>query len=96
MMQLAAAPRKPAILILFLSLLIFPRAFAQTAAFGVVITHGRIIDGTGSPWYSGDIGIRGEKSRPLAGSPTPLALARLTHAAKWLPRASSTCSVSPS
>ena len=27
--------------------------------FDVVIVHGRIIDGTGSPWYSGDVGIRG-------------------------------------
>ena len=26
--------------------------------FDVVILHGHIIDGTGSPWYSGDIGIR--------------------------------------
>jgi N-acyl-D-amino-acid deacylase len=26
--------------------------------FDVVITHGHIIDGTGSPWYSGDVGIR--------------------------------------
>src|ERR1700722_4695540 len=24
----------------------------------LVITHGHIIDGTGSPWYSGDVGIR--------------------------------------
>jgi dihydroorotase/N-acyl-D-amino-acid deacylase len=33
--------------------------FSQTAQpFDVVITHGHIIDGTGSPWYSGDIGIR--------------------------------------
>jgi N-acyl-D-amino-acid deacylase len=35
---------------------------AQTAvpseAFDVVILHGHIIDGTGSPWYSGDVGIR--------------------------------------
>lgn len=28
------------------------------APYDVVIEHGRIIDGTGSPWYSGDIGIR--------------------------------------
>jgi N-acyl-D-amino-acid deacylase len=28
------------------------------ARFDLVITRGRIIDGTGSPWYSGDIGIR--------------------------------------
>src|SRR3989442_3939649 len=27
-------------------------------SFDIVITNGRIIDGTGSPWYSGDIGIR--------------------------------------
>lgn len=31
---------------------------AQTAAFDLVITNGHIVDGTGSPWYSGDIGIR--------------------------------------
>ena len=36
---------------------------AQTPAlpFDVVITHGHIIDGTGSPWYSGDVGIRDGK-----------------------------------
>jgi N-acyl-D-amino-acid deacylase len=28
------------------------------AAYDIVITNGRIIDGTGSPWYSGDLGIR--------------------------------------
>ena len=26
--------------------------------FDVVILHGQIVDGTGSPWYSGDVGIR--------------------------------------
>ncbi|MFZ0286309.1 MAG: hypothetical protein WAL32_13855, partial [Terriglobales bacterium] len=30
-------------------------------AFDVAITNGHIIDGTGSPWYSGDIGIRDGK-----------------------------------
>jgi dihydroorotase/N-acyl-D-amino-acid deacylase len=29
------------------------------APFDIVILNGRIIDGTGSPWYSGDVGIRG-------------------------------------
>jgi N-acyl-D-amino-acid deacylase len=29
-----------------------------TAPFDVVIRNGHIIDGTGSPWYSGDVGIR--------------------------------------
>ena len=31
---------------------------SPSAPFDIVITHGHIIDGTGSPWYSGDIGIR--------------------------------------
>jgi N-acyl-D-amino-acid deacylase len=34
---------------------------AGTQSFDVVITNGHIIDGTGSPWYSGDIGIRDGK-----------------------------------
>jgi dihydroorotase/N-acyl-D-amino-acid deacylase len=34
---------------------------SQTPAFDVVITGGHIIDGTGSPWYSGDVGIRDGK-----------------------------------
>jgi N-acyl-D-aspartate/D-glutamate deacylase len=29
--------------------------------FDVVITNGHIVDGTGSPWYSGDVGIRDGK-----------------------------------
>jgi len=33
-------------------------AFAADAPFDVVITGGHIVDGTGSPWYSGDVGIR--------------------------------------
>ncbi len=34
-------------------------ASGQTVpAFDLVITNGHIIDGTGSPWYSGDVGIR--------------------------------------
>ena len=37
------------------------RAQASNPAFDIVITNGHIIDGTGSPWYSGDIGIRGGK-----------------------------------
>ena len=48
---------------------------AETAAdktpFDVLIVHGRIVDGTGSPWYSGDVGIRAGKIAAignLAGS----------------------------
>jgi dihydroorotase/N-acyl-D-amino-acid deacylase len=31
---------------------------AQSPSFDLVIRSGRIIDGTSSPWYSGDVGIR--------------------------------------
>jgi N-acyl-D-amino-acid deacylase len=34
-------------------------AFATDAPFDLIITNGHIVDGTGSPWYSGDVGIRG-------------------------------------
>jgi N-acyl-D-amino-acid deacylase len=38
-----------------------PNALPQTPAFDLVITNGHIVDGTGSPWYSGDLGIRDGK-----------------------------------
>jgi len=34
---------------------------AQSPTFDLVITNGHVIDGTGSPWYSGDVGIRDGK-----------------------------------
>ena len=34
---------------------------AATAPYDVVIRNGHVIDGTGSPWYAADIGIRGGK-----------------------------------
>jgi len=44
--------------IVFAFLLLSSLAIAQTPAFDIVITNGHVIDGSGSPWYSGDIGIR--------------------------------------
>jgi N-acyl-D-amino-acid deacylase len=35
-------------------------AFSQTARFDVVVAGGRIVDGSGNPWYYGDLGIRGD------------------------------------
>jgi len=45
---------------LFLILLIVVSSLAHAAdtTFDVVIINGHIVDGTGSPWYSGDVGIR--------------------------------------
>lgn len=34
--------------------------FAQSQSFDVVITGGKIVDGSGDPWYYGDVAIRGD------------------------------------
>jgi len=47
------------VVLLFGVIPIHSRETEQT--YDIVITNGRIIDGTGSPWYSGEIGIRGGK-----------------------------------
>lgn len=36
-------------------------ALAQTPDFDILITGGRIADGSGAPWYFGDVGIRGDQ-----------------------------------
>ena len=44
-----------------LACLLFTSCFSATVfaqSFDLVLTNGHIIDGTGSPWYSGDVGIR--------------------------------------
>jgi N-acyl-D-amino-acid deacylase len=38
-----------------------PAGSDATAPFDVVIANGHVIDGTGSPWYAADVGIRGGK-----------------------------------
>ncbi len=40
-------------------------AFAQ-APYDVIISEGRIIDGTGNAWFYGDLGIRGDKIARIA------------------------------
>lgn len=50
---------KYGLLLLLLALSSVSSLRAQTpSGFDLVITNGHIIDGTGSPWYSGDLGIR--------------------------------------
>ena len=52
----------PCRLVLLVMLATAWQVIAQTpTAFDLVITNGHIIDGTGSPWYSGDLGIRDGK-----------------------------------
>lgn len=46
--------------LLSLLLLVSVNSFAQDTA-DILIKHGKIIDGTGNPWYYGDIAIKGGK-----------------------------------
>src|SRR5438046_5198797 len=49
------------ILVLSCSLLAARCSLApRRAMFDLKITNGRIIDGTGAPWYRGDVGVRGD------------------------------------
>ncbi len=41
-----------------LALLLPSGLLAADPPFDLILTHGHIVDGTGSPWYSGDVGIR--------------------------------------
>ncbi|MBL0172897.1 MAG: D-aminoacylase [Gemmatimonadaceae bacterium] len=38
----------------------------STATYDVVIANARIMDGTGNPWYDGDVGIRGDRIATVA------------------------------
>ncbi len=36
-------------------------SIADEPAHDLVIRHGKIVDGTGNPWYYGDVAVRGDK-----------------------------------
>ena len=43
-------------------------ASAQAPAFDLVLRNGRVVDGTGSPWYRADLAIRGDTIVRIAPS----------------------------
>jgi len=54
-----------------------PAASDAAAPFDVVIANGHIIDGTGSPWYAADVGIRGGKIAAIGNLSAAAATKRL-------------------
>jgi N-acyl-D-amino-acid deacylase len=54
-----------------------PRVVAQRTSFDVLLRNGRIVDGTGAPWYRGDVGIVGDRIAAI-GSLAATSTAALT------------------
>src|SRR5687768_9219455 len=54
-----------------LAFFVVPRlAAAQATTYDLVLKNGRIVDGTGSPWYRADVAIRGDEIVRIAPSIT--------------------------
>jgi len=59
--------RSTTFFIVFLLICTFAQhAFAQSEEYDLIIKNGRILDGSGSPWYRGDIAIRGDEIVKIA------------------------------
>ncbi len=71
-------PRAP-LAVLFASLfaVIAPSAETLPATFDLVITGGRIVDGTGAPWYRADVGILGDRITAIGNLAAATATARI-------------------
>ncbi len=53
------------------------RPSAQRPRFDVVIANGRIVDGTGAPWFRGDVGIVGDRITAIGALGDSTAAARV-------------------
>ena len=60
----SAAMRCALVLILSVAALAAP----QPAPYDLLLKHGRIVDGTGSPWFTGDVAIRGDAIAKIAAT----------------------------
>ena len=71
---------------------------ATTAGpYDLILAGGRVVDGTGAPWYRADVGIRGDRIAAVGDLKDAAAKRRIDACdSSWSPPASSTCSASPS
>ncbi len=73
-----------ALAVLFALAIIQPAAARQggaQTAFDVIISGGRIVDGSGSPWFLGDVGISGGRIVRIGSLGGATATRRSTRAA---------------
>ena len=50
---------------------------AQARTFDVVIANGRVVDGTGAPWFKADVGITGDRITAIGNLSSARALTRI-------------------
>jgi N-acyl-D-amino-acid deacylase len=55
------AKRRLAFFVILASMLWLSVSYAQQASYDYIIAGARIVDGTGAPWFYGDIGITGDR-----------------------------------
>ncbi|HMC09683.1 MAG TPA: hypothetical protein VKH44_00275, partial [Pirellulaceae bacterium] len=55
---LSAPPRLRVIIFCLLTSNLIPSPLHAQQPYDIVIKNGRIVDGTGSPWYVADLGVR--------------------------------------
>ena len=83
---------------LALVLLTLLATFAPAAEpeYDLVIRNGRVVDGTGNPWFYGDVAIRGDRIVAVGRVPDGQGEARRSTPRAWSSRpASSTCTRTP-
>ena len=66
----------------FLLLALHSGLLAADAPFDLILEHGHIVDGTGSPWYSGDVGIRNGRIAAIGSLSQATAARRIDVAGK--------------
>ena len=73
-----------------------PEAPADAPTYDLVIRGGKVVDGTGNPWFVGDVAIRGDRIVAVGRVPRDARRsARSTPRASSSPPASSTCTRTP-
>ena len=66
-----------ALVLIFASSLLMPHLEAQVDVYDFIIMNGRVVDGTGNPWFYGDIGIRGDRIIKIGRIPFARAVRRI-------------------